>query len=77
MTDLRNTRTIILNTGTPEEKREEILDYFHQTFTLDERLYDTLASDDAFYLRAEPLRQPLIFYLGHTGCLLHQQTDHR
>ena len=67
MTDLRNTRTTILNTGTPEAKREEILDYFHKTFTLDERLYDTLASDDAFYLRAEPLRQPPIFYLGHTG----------
>ena len=67
MTDLRNTRTTILNTGTPEAKREEILDYFHKTFTLDEKLYDTLASDDAFYLRAEPLRQPPIFYLGHTG----------
>ena len=67
MTDLRNTRTTILNTGTPQAKREEILDYFHKTFTLDERLYDTLASDDAFYLRAEPLRQPPIFYLGHTG----------
>ncbi len=67
MTDLRNTRTTILNTGTPEAKREEILDYFHKTFTLDEQLYDTLASDDAFYLRAEPLRHPLIFYLGHTG----------
>ena len=67
MTDLRNTRTTILNTGTPEAKREEILDYFHKTFTLDEQLYDTLASDDAFYLRAEPLRHPPIFYLGHTG----------
>ncbi len=67
MADLRHTRTIILNTGTPEEKREEIRDYFHNTFTIDETLYDTLASDDAFYLRPEPLRQPPIFYLGHTG----------
>ena len=65
--DIRNTRTTILDKGIPEEKREEIRDYFHKTFTLDETLYDTLASDDAFYLRAEPLRHPLIFYLGHTA----------
>jgi 5-histidylcysteine sulfoxide synthase/putative 4-mercaptohistidine N1-methyltranferase len=67
MTDLRNTRTTILNAGSPENKREEIRDYFHNTFTLDEKLYDCLAGDDGFYLRAEPLRHPLIFYLGHTG----------
>ena len=62
-----NTRTIILNTGAPEEKREEIRRYFHATYDLDEQLYDTLASPDAFYLRPEPLRHPLIFYLGHTA----------
>jgi 5-histidylcysteine sulfoxide synthase/putative 4-mercaptohistidine N1-methyltranferase len=67
MDDLRNTRTTILNAGTPEAKREEIRDYFHNTFTIDEKLYECLASDEAFYLRAEPLRHPLIFYLGHTG----------
>jgi 5-histidylcysteine sulfoxide synthase/putative 4-mercaptohistidine N1-methyltranferase len=65
--ELRNTRTIILNTGTSEEKREEIRNYFHQTFSIDEQLYDTLARDEAFYLRPEPLRHPLIFYLGHTA----------
>ncbi|PNU21695.1 SAM-dependent methyltransferase [Geothermobacter hydrogeniphilus] len=65
--DLRATRTVILNSGTPEGKRAEIRDYFHQTFSIDERLYDTLADDEAFYLRAEPLRHPLIFYLGHTA----------
>jgi 5-histidylcysteine sulfoxide synthase/putative 4-mercaptohistidine N1-methyltranferase len=65
--DLRNTRTTILNEGTAEEKREEVRQYFHATFSLDERLYETLASDDAFYLRPEPLRHPLIFYLGHTA----------
>jgi len=64
---LRNTRTTILNTGTPDEKRAEILDYFHKTYSIDEQLYETLANDAAFYLRAEPLRHPLIFYLGHTA----------
>lgn len=65
--DLMNTRTTLLNEGTPEEKRQEILDYFLRTFDLDARLYDHLARDETFYLRAEPLRHPLIFYLGHTA----------
>ena len=65
--DFRSSRTVILNTGSPEEKRAEIRDYFHKSYRLDEHLYDSLASDEAFYLRAEPLRHPLIFYLGHTA----------
>jgi 5-histidylcysteine sulfoxide synthase/putative 4-mercaptohistidine N1-methyltranferase len=65
--DLMNTRTPILNAGSVEQKREEIRRYFHATYSLDERLYDTLASPGAFYLRPEPLRHPLIFYLGHTA----------
>ena len=64
---LRDTRTPILNEGSVEEKREEIRQYFHKTHSIDERLYDTLARDEAFYIRAEPLRHPLIFYLGHTA----------
>ena len=65
--DLRNTRTTVLNNGTPEEKRAEIRDYFHNSYNLDEKLYDTLADADAFYLRPEPLRHPLIIDLGHTA----------
>jgi 5-histidylcysteine sulfoxide synthase/putative 4-mercaptohistidine N1-methyltranferase len=65
--DTRNTRTTLLDQGTVEEKRAEIKAYFHKTYILDEQLYDTLATDDAFYLRPEPLRHPLIFYLGHTA----------
>jgi 5-histidylcysteine sulfoxide synthase/putative 4-mercaptohistidine N1-methyltranferase len=65
--NLRNTRTIILNSGTPEKKREEIRAYFHASYSIDERLYETLADDGAFYLRPEPLRHPLVFYLGHTA----------
>lgn len=65
--ELRHTRTTILNAGSAEEKRRELRDYFHKTYTLDEKLYDTLADDAAFYIRPEPLRHPLIFYLGHTA----------
>jgi len=65
--ELRITKTIILNDGDPEQKRAEILDYFHRTYDLDEKLYDTLKYDDTFYLRADRLRHPLIFYFGHTA----------
>ncbi|MHB0960400.1 MAG: 5-histidylcysteine sulfoxide synthase [Pirellulaceae bacterium] len=63
----KNTRTTILNQGDAEAKREEIRQYFNATFSLDEQLYETLASEEAFYLRPEPLRHPPIFYLGHTA----------
>jgi 5-histidylcysteine sulfoxide synthase/putative 4-mercaptohistidine N1-methyltranferase len=65
--DLRTTHTPILNAGDPEQKRAEILEYFHLTYDLDERLYETLKEDDTFYLRADRLRHPLIFYFGHTA----------
>ena len=65
--DIRNTRTTLLNEGDPEAKRAEILEYFHKTYDLDERLYESLRYDATFYLRADPLRHPLIFYYGHTA----------
>jgi hypothetical protein len=65
--DLRKTHTIILNEGEPEDKRAEILAYFHATFDIDEKLYETLKEDATFYLRADRLRHPLIFYFGHTA----------
>ena len=61
------TQTPILNEGDVEAKRQEILDYFHDTFTLYESIFECLADDKAFYARANPLRHPLIFYYGHTA----------
>ena len=61
------TQTPLLGSGDVEAKRQEILDYFHNSFTLYESLFDCLASDEAFYKRANRLRQPLIFYYGHTS----------
>lgn len=65
--DLKGVRTIILDQGEPEQKRAEILAYFHATFDIDEKLYDTIRHDDSFRLRADRLRHPLIFYFGHTA----------
>lgn len=59
-------RTPILNEGTSLNKREEILKYFQAAWELEERLYESLKEDKVFYLRANPLRHPLIFYYGHT-----------
>jgi len=64
---LKSARTIILNSGDPEEKRKEILAYFHATYDIDEKLYETLKCDETYYLRADRLRHPLIFYFGHTA----------
>lgn len=61
------TRTPLLTGDSVEQKREELRTYFHQTFSLYESLFDCINSDDAYYLRPEPLRHPLIFYFGHTA----------
>ncbi|MGA7178001.1 MAG: 5-histidylcysteine sulfoxide synthase [Thiobacillaceae bacterium] len=61
-----HTRNLPLDTGSPEQMRVKLLDYFEKTTTLFERLFDSLASDDSFYVQPEPLRHPHIFYFGHT-----------
>lgn len=65
--EIQQTRAIVLNEGDPEQKRQEIRDYFHATFDIDEKLYEVLRFDSAFYQRADRLRHPLIFYYGHTA----------
>ncbi|HOO83920.1 MAG TPA: 5-histidylcysteine sulfoxide synthase [Prolixibacteraceae bacterium] len=61
------THTIDLVHGDPESKKIEIKQYFERTYAIDEQLYRILKTDEAFYRRADPLRHPLIFYLGHTA----------
>ncbi len=61
------TKTIDLRSGTPEEKRAEIREYFLKTWAVDELLYTQLKSDDVFYHRGDPLRHIILFYLGHTA----------
>ncbi|GAA3527192.1 5-histidylcysteine sulfoxide synthase [Zobellella aerophila] len=61
------TKTPLLTGTSVDAKREELRRYFHQTCDLYEALFDCLSGDEAFYIRAEPLRHPLIFYFGHTA----------
>ncbi|MGF1875237.1 5-histidylcysteine sulfoxide synthase [Photobacterium frigidiphilum] len=62
-----NTQTVLL-TGTSEQhKRQELKDYFNQTWTLYESLFEIVNNNEAYFKKAEPLRHPLIFYFGHTA----------
>ncbi len=46
-------------------KREALRRYFHQTCEVYDRLFSLIENDDAYYVRHEPLRHPLIFYFAH------------
>ena len=61
------TRNLLLNQGSVEEKRAEIRDYFLKTYTLYEKLFELMKDDESYYLTADPLRHPLVFYFGHTA----------
>lgn len=50
-----------------ETKRQEIREYFHNTYTLFEKLFEMFADDAVFYKKSEPTRHPMIFYFGHTA----------
>ncbi|MFK7854616.1 MAG: 5-histidylcysteine sulfoxide synthase [Granulosicoccus sp.] len=60
-------RTTLLDQGTAESKRSEVLEYFHKSCDLYESLFECLSCEQAYYERANPLRHPLIFYYGHTA----------
>lgn len=58
---------LVLEGRDPGAKRREIRSVFQRTFSLYERLFEHLATEDAWYRKAVPLRHPLIFYYGHTA----------
>jgi 5-histidylcysteine sulfoxide synthase len=43
-----------------------ILDYFENAWQLEDMLMKSLVGSDTFYLNPDSLRNPLIFYLGHS-----------
>jgi 5-histidylcysteine sulfoxide synthase/putative 4-mercaptohistidine N1-methyltranferase len=60
-------RTLLLDEGSIADKRQELFDYFQETFDLYENLFTCLGSDEAYYQMADPLGHPLIFYFAHTA----------
>ena len=59
-------RSILLNHPQTPVTREQISAYFHETSDIYEALFETLTSDQAYYVKPIALRHPLIFYYGHT-----------
>lgn len=47
--------------------RQVILDYFHNAWQLEDILMKTLIENETFYTNPDPLRNFLIFYLGHSA----------
>lgn len=45
---------------------QTLLKYFENAWEIEEKLMKSLVSDDIFYLSPDPLRNRLIFYLGHS-----------
>lgn len=60
-------KSVRLDGDGSQAKREELRDYFHQSFDLFESLFDLLASDEVFYRQSEPTRHQMIFYFGHSA----------
>jgi hypothetical protein len=58
--------TIDLIVTDAAEKRSEIKKAFNESFDIYEHLFN-LVSDEGHFMRADPLRHPLIFYHGHTA----------
>jgi len=46
---------------------QDILDYFEDAWQLEDTLMQSLVGEDTFYINPDPLRNPLIFYLGHSA----------
>lgn len=46
---------------------ENLVSYFEHTWAIYEWLFSSIRSDKYFYLSPDPLRNPLVFYFGHTA----------
>jgi len=58
---------VTLDGNSIDIKRQEIQEYFHNTYDLYEKVFEVLKDDEVFYLKSEPTRHPMIFYFGHTA----------
>ncbi len=45
----------------------DLLHYFREAWALEDKLLNSLVGAETFYLQPDPLRNPLIFYLGHSA----------
>ncbi|GLX79250.1 SAM-dependent methyltransferase [Thalassotalea insulae] len=64
---IKQQKTPLLTGSSVDEKRQQLKQYFINSWQSYESLFALINADEAFYLRPEPLRHPLIFYYGHTA----------
>jgi 5-histidylcysteine sulfoxide synthase len=48
-------------------EKQELSDYLDRAWRLGDTLMRSITDEEAIYTKADPLRHPLIFYLGHTA----------
>lgn len=58
---------VTLNGNSVIQKRQEIKEYFLNTYSLYEKMFEVLKDDSVFYKKSELTRHPMIFYFGHTA----------
>ena len=58
---------VTLDGSSIDMKRQEIREYFHNTYDLYEKVFELLKDDSVFYKKSELTRHPMIFYFGHTA----------
>lgn len=63
MSSLKSQLPIFLNNCS----QESLLNYFQNTWELEDILLKTIIDDETFSINPDPLRNPLIFYLGHSA----------
>ncbi|MDJ1176637.1 5-histidylcysteine sulfoxide synthase [Roseofilum capinflatum] len=61
-----NKLTSLQNLELDKCDRQTLLNYFQNSWELEEILMKSLVHNDSFYLNPDPLRNPIIFYLGHS-----------
>ena len=62
-------KTLLSNTPLQLDScdRQTILAYFQDSWHLEDDLMKSIIGEDTFYLNPDPLRNPLVFYLGHSA----------
>jgi 5-histidylcysteine sulfoxide synthase/putative 4-mercaptohistidine N1-methyltranferase len=63
----KQNKTPSLDGNCIESKRAELKAYFKNAWQTYDALFSLIITDEAFYLKPERLRHPLIFYFGHTA----------
>lgn len=49
--------------------REELKNYFVNTYSLYETLFSSIKTEEAFKINPDPLRRPILWYLAHTAAV--------